>query len=86
MGAAQTILIVEDDSNLAGSLAKGLMESGYACQVAGSIRAAREALEELTPALVLLDMGLPDGDACGILIKGDRERTREGRALKAVQY
>jgi DNA-binding response OmpR family regulator len=67
MGVDQAILIVEDDSNLATSLAKGLKESGYICRVAGSICDAQAALAEHPPSLVLLDMGLPDGDGIDLL-------------------
>jgi len=76
MSIDQTILIVEDDSNLARSLAKGLEESGYACRVAGCIRDARQVLDEILPALVLLDMGLPDGEGADLL-KSMRRAHRE---------
>jgi len=61
------ILIVEDDTNLAHSLFQGLEEAGYGCQVAPSIQAAQPLLEAGLPSLVLLDMGLPDGDGADLL-------------------
>lgn len=61
------MLIVEDDAHLANRLAQGLREAGYACRIAGSIRAAEAALAEAPPVLVLLDMGLPDGDGADLL-------------------
>lgn len=61
------ILIVEDDAPLAGSLEKGLREAGYRCEIASSIQAAELRLAAESPALVLLDMGLPDGDGSSLL-------------------
>ena len=61
------ILIVEDDSNLADSLSKGLQEEGYSCRVAATLREASLVLEDVRPSLVLLDMGLPDGDGTDLL-------------------
>jgi two-component system copper resistance phosphate regulon response regulator CusR len=61
------ILIVEDDASLAERLAQGLREAGYACQMAGSVGDAQQLLDEALPALVLLDMGLPDGDGAALL-------------------
>lgn len=56
------ILLVEDNAALRSSVAKGLTEKGYDVLAAGSLEQARgheggEALD-----LVLLDLGLPDGD------------------------
>ena len=62
-----SILIVEDDKALATGLAKGLQESGYACRVAASIDYARTLYDSELPNLVLLDMGLPDGDGTELL-------------------
>ncbi|MDF7806742.1 response regulator transcription factor [Pontiellaceae bacterium B12219] len=61
------LLIVEDDASLAARLAQGLREAGYACRLAESIRDAETILQEELPALVLLDMGLPDGDGGDLL-------------------
>lgn len=61
------ILIVEDDAHLAESLSKGLREAGYGCRVAGSIEAAQVLFAAEQPSLVLLDMGLPDGDGSELL-------------------
>jgi len=62
------ILIVEDDPILAEALSLGLDEAGFRCRVAGSITAAEEwLLAEEKPSLVLLDMGLPDGEGTDFL-------------------
>ena len=60
------ILIIEDDPSLSRFLSTTLAAQGYA--VSTAMRAdealARVALDD--PALILLDLGLPDGD--GLLL------------------
>ncbi|MDF7799369.1 response regulator transcription factor [Pontiellaceae bacterium B1224] len=65
--ANDLLLIVEDDVSLAERLAQGLQEAGYDCRLAESIQDAETILQETMPALVLLDMGLPDGDGGDLL-------------------
>jgi DNA-binding response OmpR family regulator len=60
--AAGGILVVEDDPRLAESLARGLGEAGFAVETAGRLSAADARLARGTPALVVLDLNLPDGD------------------------
>jgi two-component system copper resistance phosphate regulon response regulator CusR len=67
MTESHSILIVEDDEALAGRLAQGLEEAGFTCRTAGRIADAETALGERVPRLVLLDMGLPDGDGTELL-------------------
>lgn len=69
-----SILIVEDDVALADSLSAGLSEAGYACRTAASIRSAERLLDEALPSLVLLDMGLPDGEGISLI---DAVRARD---------
>lgn len=57
-----SILVVEDDVALADALVAGLNEAGYASCWAASIEEADRQMAVSAPALVLLDMGLPDGD------------------------
>jgi len=61
------ILLVEDDKTLSESLRRGLVESGFSCRCAATFGEAEAALREALPALVLLDMGLPDGDGAELL-------------------
>ena len=56
------ILVVEDDVRVAESLKRGLGEEGFAVATAGRLAAADEQLARGTPALVVLDLNLPDGD------------------------
>lgn len=61
------ILIVEDDANLSKSLCQGLVEAGFRCRCVTSLREANVVLNVTPPVLVLLDMGLPDGDGADLL-------------------
>ena len=53
------VLLVEDDVRVAAAVASGLRKRGYEVDCAGSIA---EALEAAPVDIVLLDLGLPDGD------------------------
>ena len=56
------LLVVEDDVRVAESLKRGLGEAGFAVATADRLAAADEQLARGTPALVVLDLNLPDGD------------------------
>lgn len=56
------LLLVEDDANVAGTLASRLRSEGLTVTHAGSVRAAREALAGGSFHVAVLDVGLPDGD------------------------
>lgn len=56
------ILAVEDEARNAALLRAILGPAGYDLTIAGSLADARESLGTKTPALVLLDRHLPDGD------------------------
>lgn len=60
--SAIPLLLVEDDANVASTLAGRLGDEGFAVTHAGSVRAAREALRAGSFAAAVLDVGLPDGD------------------------
>ncbi|GMU62186.1 MAG: DNA-binding response regulator [Myxococcaceae bacterium] len=60
--AVPAVLIVEDDANLRLALEDNLRDEGYAVHVAATVKAAREALAQATPDVVVLDLMLPDGD------------------------
>ncbi|MFN7277446.1 MAG: two-component system response regulator CreB [Betaproteobacteria bacterium] len=59
--ALATVLIVEDEPAIAEALAVALYREGYRCLRAGLGREARVLFRDDQPALVLLDVGLPDG-------------------------
>ncbi|MET0279619.1 MAG: response regulator transcription factor [Steroidobacteraceae bacterium] len=57
-----TLLLVEDDANVAGTLVSRLAKEGFAVTHAGSVQAARAALQARHFAVAVLDVGLPDGN------------------------
>lgn len=56
------VLIIEDDPGIAEGLALTLKRAGYAADTANSLARARAAVAVETFDLILLDLGLPDGD------------------------
>lgn len=61
------ILIVEDDYDMSRLLRRRLISAGYACDKAGSINEAFEALRRIPYDLMLLDRRLPDGDGISVI-------------------
>jgi DNA-binding response OmpR family regulator len=55
------ILVVEDEAELAGVVARHLEGEGYLVTVAGTVAEAREVLRDRPQSLVVLDVLLPDG-------------------------
>jgi two-component system KDP operon response regulator KdpE len=60
------ILIVDDDSLMQDSLALFLGLRGYVVESALTAHEAFEAVKRQAPDLIVLDLGLPDGDGRGI--------------------
>jgi DNA-binding response OmpR family regulator len=56
------VLIVEDDQGIAEGLSATLKAAGYAVDVSTTLLSASSALAVETFDLILLDLGLPDGD------------------------
>lgn len=63
----QTLLLVEDDAQVAESLSRALSEEGYGLRHAPTGAVARELFANSRPDLVLLDLGLPDVDGMSLL-------------------
>jgi CheY-like chemotaxis protein len=57
-----SVLIVDDYPDTAASLALLLEFEGYAVKVALSCQEAREAISADLPDVILMDLGLPDGN------------------------
>lgn len=74
------VLLVEDDDTLASSLSLALEVDGHAVRVARGLGAARAEAEAQDPDLVLLDLGLPDGDGME-LCRELRARSSEAAIL-----
>jgi two-component system copper resistance phosphate regulon response regulator CusR/two-component system response regulator QseB len=68
------VLIVEDQQALAQALQQGLSERSYTVLTARTCGEARDALCESAYDLIILDLGLPDGDGLDLL----REWRRNG--------
>ena len=63
-GAGGTsVLVVEDDPGIATQLVRGLSRSGYTVD---HVTTGRDALDRADPDVVLLDLGLPDGDGVDV--------------------
>lgn len=58
----ENIVIVEDNASYAEDVAEFLADAGYTVRVVSSIDALWRSLAESPAAIVLLDLGLPDGD------------------------
>jgi DNA-binding response OmpR family regulator len=61
------VLIVEDQQRLAQLLKQGLTERSYTVGWARTCAEARDALCETSYDLIILDLGLPDGDGLDLL-------------------
>lgn len=71
------VLVVEDDEGIAQGLRAHLRQHGCAVDIAGTVAEAWTALRAEPFELVLLDLGLPDGDGGQLL-----QRLRQARADK----
>jgi two-component system KDP operon response regulator KdpE len=68
----QRVLVVEDDKGLRLTLTATLRAEGYFPDEAGSVFAARQQVSKNKPDLIVLDLGLPDGD--GMILLADLRR------------
>jgi DNA-binding response OmpR family regulator len=64
---AESVLVVEDDATLGHAITRNLSARGYGAHCVGTVVAALDALQESTPSLVVLDIGLPDGTGWDVL-------------------
>ncbi|HEY4181832.1 MAG TPA: response regulator [Kofleriaceae bacterium] len=64
---SSTILIVDDDLHVRRFLRTVVTGHGHTVVEAGSVAEALDAIERVHPAVVLLDLGLPDGDGLSVL-------------------
>ena len=61
------LLAVEDEPRNAALLVAILGRAGYRLEIAANLAEARDFLADATPALVLLDRHLPDGDGLDLV-------------------
>ncbi|HVR62587.1 MAG TPA: response regulator [Polyangia bacterium] len=61
------ILIVEDDAHLSRALSLSLEAEGYRVVTAETSQRALEEVKTRSPEVILLDLGLPDGDGLALI-------------------
>ncbi len=66
-GGGPVVLLVDDDAAIRRSLAEGLELEGFTVVPASGGRAALEAVGSVEPAVMLLDLGMPDLDGLEVL-------------------
>lgn len=74
-----TVLVVEDEPGIADFVEVGLRHEGYDVIVAGTVADGAALERRHRPDLVILDLGLPDGDGFDLLA-----RIREGSDVPVV--
>jgi DNA-binding response OmpR family regulator len=68
----QSVLVVEDDALIASSLLRALDANGFEARACGTVADAVAALDAGAPDLVLLDLGLPDGEGAEVALHAAR--------------
>ncbi len=85
MDNRQLALVVEDDSYLSDVFSKAVQKAGYAVEVVTNGKVARERLAAVAPAVVILDLHLPEVSGTDLLmeIRAD-ERLTKTRVIVAT--
>jgi two-component system alkaline phosphatase synthesis response regulator PhoP len=73
------VLLVEDEENLGVTLRDYLRAKKFSVELAASCQEARVKFEDMRPAIVILDIGLPDGN--GIDLAREFRKTRKDCVL-----
>lgn len=71
------LLVVEDDALLQEGLHLALSQEGYACDCTGSAKQADALLNSAHYSLVILDLGLPDGDGLQLLAHWRKQQRQQ---------
>ena len=64
---AYHILVIEDDVNIQGFAKTVLKSAGYEPQIVSTAAEARRAFQSAKPDMVLVDIGLPDGNGLDLV-------------------
>lgn len=81
---SQVVLVVEDDRELARSLARTLDSAGYSVQQAHDGEQAMREVEKARPDLVLLDLLLPKMDGQEVLARLKKDESTRGIPVLAM--
>jgi two-component system, OmpR family, KDP operon response regulator KdpE len=82
-GEGPHILLVEDDEATRSAVVGNLRSHGYRVAEAGSLAEAARSLDAGRPDLILLDLGLPDGDGSTLIRRVRRDTTTPILVLSA---
>jgi two-component system copper resistance phosphate regulon response regulator CusR len=74
------VLVVEDEPEIQGFLQRSLSEAGYQVESAGNGKAAEDLVSESEHDVLIVDLGLPDGDGM-TLIRRLRQRGLQAPVL-----
>ena len=83
MNGGAHLLLVEDDEPTRRSVVANLAAHGYRVAEAGDIASALRSWDAERPDLILLDLGLPDGDGGSVVRRVRRESTTPILVLSA---
>src|SRR5262245_36547005 len=61
------LLLLEDSARLRDLLSETLREAGYSLDIVASAAAFQKAMDEVRYDLLMIDLGLPDGDGVDII-------------------
>jgi CheY-like chemotaxis protein len=75
------VLIVDDEPDIACTMADGLELLGFITYVAHDAQGALQLTEHFAPDVALLDLGLPDLDGCEL---AERLQARHGKSLVTI--
>ena len=81
-GSTMRVLVVEDDTDIAGVLRRSLDKEGYDVRVAGDGAAAIDEAGVFEPDAVVLDLGLPRLDGVAVC----RRLRDEGKTVLLVEH
>jgi two-component system response regulator MprA len=68
-GAAPLVLVIDDEPGIVDFVEVGLRDEGYRVSTAATAGDGMRKLREHTPAVVILDVGLPDEDGFSLLAR-----------------
>lgn len=71
---SEKVLIIEDEKNLGDTLSEYLSSLGYDCSLATTASEARVLFQKEKPEVLLVDIGLPDGNGLELASEFRKER------------